>query len=251
MHSSPEILNELRSISPLLAEMEKKDTFTVPDGYFSSLAEKLKLNAVLSTKVNGSTLTIPENYFQNLSTAVLEKIQSTEDDPQQELRKLSPMLYAVQNENVFSVSKDYFKNLPGYILSTITGEQQAKVVALKKKTLWSYAAAVVAGAIGISSLFLLTKSNTPAGVQESKTVASSYVNTASQFKNEQQIKNAVAALPADEIVNYLEATGSDLDNEALTANIEEKELPSKIDYLSDEQALETYLNKINANENQN
>ena len=41
MKKSTEIFDELRSISPILAEIEKVNVFYVPEGYFIGLHEKI------------------------------------------------------------------------------------------------------------------------------------------------------------------------------------------------------------------
>ena len=41
MEKSTEILNELMSISPALAAIERVNVFTVPEGYFIGLDEKI------------------------------------------------------------------------------------------------------------------------------------------------------------------------------------------------------------------
>ncbi len=78
-------------------------------------------------------------------------------------------------------------------------------------------------------------------------LAVSSVQTASQFKNEQQLNEAIATLSEEEIIKYLERTGNDVDNEAITINIDENELPSTKDYLLDEKTLDTYLNGTDKN----
>jgi hypothetical protein len=84
--------------------------------------------------------------------------------------------------------------------------------------------------------------NKPAG----SAVASS-IQTASQFKSEQQVKAAIATLSDEEIIKYLEKTATDLDSEILTTSIDANELPAPNEYLLDENTLDSYLNETNKN----
>lgn len=240
MKFSHEIYEELNDISPVLAGIGKKNVFSVPEGYFDELT-------VSTLKSVGTgvlqTLTVPEGYFESLATSVLDKIKSLEIDPASELRTLSPMLYSVQNENVFDVPRGYFNNLEKDILDKIA-KPQVKVVELKKRdSIWKYAvAAVVTGVISVSSFMMFNSS--PSTKSNETSVA---IKEAGKFKNETQINGAIASLSDDDIIKYLEKTGTDVDNEALAAGIDEKALPEAKDYLLDENVLETYLNETDKN----
>jgi hypothetical protein len=239
MKFSHEIFEELNAISPLLAGLEKKNVFSVPEGYF----DELTVNTLKRVGTgNFKTLTVPEGYFESLATSVLGKIRSLEIDAAAELRTLSPMLYSIQNENVFSVPRGYFNNLENDILDKI--KPQAKVVELKKRdSIWKYAvAAVVTGVIGVSSL--MTFNTQKAAKSTEMSVA---IKEAGKFKNEKQINGAIATLSDDDIIKYLEKTGTDIDNEALAAGIDESTLPEAKDYMLDENVLETYLNETDKN----
>lgn len=254
MKFSTEISEELNNLSSLLAGIEKKNIFSVPDGYFNVLSigilKKINNNAA-EFKID--KLTVPEGYFENLSTSILSKIKLLHDDPAQELRALSPMLYSIQNENVFEVPVGYFRNLQDDILGKVITKPQTKVVEIKKRnTVWKYAAAaVLTGVIGLSSLMIFNTSPQSAVSKTNELSVSSSIQTASQFKNEQQINAAIATLSDDEIIKYLEKTGNDADNEVLTSSIDEKVLPAQKDYLLDEQTLDTYLNNIDKKGSQN
>ena len=237
MKFSAEILEELNKVSPLLAGLEKKNVFSVPEGYFDMLTISILKN--INTEAQIETLTVPEGYFENLSTNILNKIKSLNESPAQELRALSPMLYSIQNENVFEVPAGYFRNLENDILDKIITRPQTKVVELKKRdSIWRYAAAaVVTGVIGLSSLMMFNKSQQSVIRQENDASVSSSIKTTQQFKNE------IATLSDDEIIKYLETTGTDVDNETLATSVDESELPATKDYLLDENTLETYLNE--------
>ncbi len=250
MKFSNEIIEELNNVSPLLAGIGKKNIFSVPNGYF----DELPINIIKTINTNlkdvyPDTLKVPDGYFENLSTTVLGKIKSVEDNALQEVRSLSPMLYSIQNENVFKVPAGYFKNVSNDILHTVTKIPLSKVVQIKQRdSIWQYAAAaIVTGVIGLSSLINLNSASKTAMNKDNNISVSSSIQTASQYKNEQQINAAIATLSDDEIIKYLERNGNDIDNGVLTKSIDDNDLPSANDYLLDEKTLDTYLNQINKN----
>src|ERR1700728_2394766 len=101
--SSNDILKELKELSPLLADMEKGNVFTIPDGYFESLAGN-----------------------------ILAKIKDGEVIHADELRELSAVLYSIQNENVYKVPYGYFDGIADTILQKVQ-PYQAKVVSMRKR----------------------------------------------------------------------------------------------------------------------
>jgi hypothetical protein len=260
------ILDELKEISPFLAEIEKINVYTVPENYFTELSKQ-----VLEKSSNASSsilpaadasyftsethfLDVPEGYFNNLAGNILQKIKGLEiDNASQELKQLSPMLYAVQNENVFSVPAGYFNTLPETILNELQPSTPAKVVAIKKRSVvWKYAvAALLTCVMAINALWIINKPFKPVAVTSEVKNAPAYVSDAGEFKNEQQLNDGIASLSDDEIIKYLEVAGTNADNDVLVAGIPEKELPSEQDYLLDEKTLETYLERIDLNNNKN
>ncbi len=266
MKHSEHILNELKEISPFLAEIEKINIYTVPENYFSELFKqvlKKSKNATSAIMPASDTsyfisdthfLDVPEGYFDNLAVNILQKIKGLEiDNATQELKQLSPMLYAVQNENVFSVPAGYLNTLPETILNELQPSTPAKVVAIKKRSVvWKYAvAALLTCVMAINALWIINKPFKPVAVTSEVKNTPAYVSDASQFKNEQQLNDGIASLSDDEIIKYLEVTGTNADDDVLAAGIPEKELPSEQDYLLDENTLDTYLEGIDLNNNKN
>jgi hypothetical protein len=239
MNFSTEILQELKQISPLLADMGKPNPFSVPEGYFDVLTVDILKNV---NTTHTKAFTVPQGYFENLSSNILNKIKK-EDNAAEELRQLSPMLYAIQNENVLSVPTGYFNQLENAVLENVL-LTQAMVIPIKRNFVWKYAvAAVITGVIGLSSVMFLnkTENNLPA---ESNIP---YTELAAQFKNESQLKEGIAKLSDEEIIAFLETTTNTADTEMLTQGIEEKELPAQNEYLLNDEVLQKYLNTTNAN----
>jgi hypothetical protein len=65
------IQNEIKGIAPILASLDKKNPFIVPDGYFTSL-ENRTLDAIGKKPILANTT--PEGYFDSLSDQILERV---------------------------------------------------------------------------------------------------------------------------------------------------------------------------------
>lgn len=129
MEAKTDILNELRSISPLLAGMEKVNVFKVPEGYFNSISETvlacLGEDAGPANKLNqdkNQSAGVPEGYFDNLADAILGKIKGSET-ASTEISNLSPILHAIQTKNVFDVPDGYFDNVGRFLLDKIKTDE--------------------------------------------------------------------------------------------------------------------------------
>lgn len=253
MNEKSDISDELREISPVLASIKKINVFTVPENYFDNLAEKITVYSFLNQEKKPEVQNIqhvPEGYFNTLSDQILSKIKSEEArNASEEFDKLFPVLFSLKDKNVFKVPDGYFDNLSENILKKAS-QPAAKVVSISnEKSWWRYAAAaVVTAAIAITSLQIFNSQ----GIEKnnSATLASNqlpdYIKTSFQYKTPQQLDEGIASLSADEIANYLEKTGSIMDNELLIKDVNETQLPAETDYLSDENTLNNYLNSLGA-----
>lgn len=248
MKESTEILNELKAISPALAAMEKVNVFSVPEGYFIGLDNKIATTVFLQQGKKTDFQKVPEGYFDSLSSKILSKIKEEEESAEGEIKSISPALHYLKEENVFEIPEGYFDNLSSKILSRIKSEN-TKVISLNSsRKWWKYAAAaVVAGIITIFSYQLFNTQNP--GSNQTSIIASAgmpeYLQLASQYKTVAQINQGIASLSDDEIASYLERNTTILDDEALIKNTDTKELPTADDYLIDDNALNNYLQKIN------
>ena len=249
-----EILEELKEISPLLAKLSKVNVFDVPENYFEKLPEAITLHTLLMNDEDndGSKFQkinvfgeVPDGYFNSLSDSVLSKIKETNaENSDNEFDEIFPLLNSLPKANVFSVPENYFENLADEIVAKLDTEMRpAKVVSIFAGWRKYAAAAVVAGIIAVSSLFIFNGTTT-----ESDDAVAFAANISKQFKTPEQLEAGLATLGDDEIINYLEKHGSILDNELLIKDVDADELPSVTDYLLDENTLNKYLDKIDANE---
>jgi hypothetical protein len=254
MKDSNEILEELEAISPLLAGIEKNNIFKVPEGYFIGLAEKMAVYAFLNQEKKPDisvTQQVPDGYFDSLSARILAKIKDEElINASQEIQNLSPVLFSLKDKNVFTVPAGYFEGISSNVLRKLN-HQPAKVISIKRaKSFWKYAAAaILTGAIAISSLQIFNSS--PDMIKNNSVVTESsglpdYIRSSFQYKTPDQVNAAITTLSDDEIINYLETHGNIMDNDALTKDIDTKQLPAATDYLTDDNALNNYLNTIEA-----
>ncbi len=214
---------ELQNISPILFLLKKEDVFKVPEGYFDSLST-------------------------NILTEIKKSYAEMADE---ELQNISLVLLSLQKENVFKVPSGYFENFADTVTSKLK-PTTAKIITMKPRSSWLKiaAAAVVTGAIAISSLNIFNRSsnqdNTGTMVATTSKVMPAYVKESLQFKTEQEVDAGIAKLSDDDIIKYLEKNGNVTDNELLMKNTDVSELPSQTDYLMNENTLNTYLDKINA-----
>jgi hypothetical protein len=238
MKRNEEILNELMTISPLLAKVSNENVFSVPEGYFKTLNQLI----LSKTAAQNPTLSVPEGYFEKLSGSILSRIK--EEDALAELRGLSPMLYSVQNENVYKVPAGYFDRLASVILSKV--QAPARVISMQSRSIWKYAvAAVITGVITVNSMWIFNKPTEQVAYNtlKAKPGMPAYISEATQYKTEDDIQNGVASLSNDDIINYLQSTGTVADNEILNSELDTKDLPLQKDYL-DEQTLDAMLQQI-------
>jgi len=241
-NNTSDILNELKTVSPFLAEIEKVNVFEVPKDYFTDLDKKIFTSVFLQQVEKNEPQQVPEGYFESLSDTILSKIKNeTPATAMEEIRQLSPALHYLKEENVFSVPENYFDNLSNRILDKIH-PQNAKVVSINRvQKWWKYAAAAaIAGVVAISSLQIFNQNT---GKDK---IAASYIQVAQQYKTPQKLDEGIASLSADDIAKYLEKTGTVLDEDALVKDTDTTNLPSTTDYLTDENALDNFLNSINS-----
>ena len=120
------ILNELQQLSPLLAELPKRNVFTVPDGYFETLGATILLciqdDALIINPPKVED--IPEGYFENLSSTILNKIKEQHINiAANEQTAISALLQSAQHIKQFEVPDGYFENLSVNILHKINTQQ--------------------------------------------------------------------------------------------------------------------------------
>lgn len=239
MQTNLEILNELREISPILAEIPKVNIQTVPAGYFNRLEERICINSLLhqnETKeyFNQEKPGVPSGYFETLSDSILSKIKEKESTESEETY---PLLDSLKNKNVFKLPVGYFDELSEKVVAKARIKEPAKVISIGANKWWKYAAAAMIAGLMLISIFYIYNLG---GNQVSQ-----YLAASQQYQTPAQIEDGIASLMDDDIVKYLETHGNITDNEMLLDNIDTDVLPAELDYLIDDNTLNNYLDKIN------
>jgi uncharacterized protein YihD (DUF1040 family) len=254
------VLMSVREENNLLQYIPSTIVNNVPQGYFDTLADSIlnKIKAqetaaeelsALSTVVAGiskqDVLTVPVGYFEQLSTAVLNKVQMPVSAID-ELNELSPVLSGIQKQQVFTVPDGYFETLPAQIVKAVL-PQQAKVVSMGKRTTLTFVKyAVAAMFTGVMALGVY-KYVSPNKIAEDPTVASG-----KQIAKQNSFDEELSKVTDDDIIKYLQVNGENIDAQAVAANVvNENELPTQEDYLTDDKALDKYLDNVDLNDLKN
>lgn len=114
------ILNELKAISPVLAEAGFRNVYEVPAGYFEALPGRMlglvkgaegEDSPVLPAKKD-NPYQVPQGYFDNFAASLLQRIKASEaKSAQEELETLSPLLSGLGKKMPFSTPENFFEEL--------------------------------------------------------------------------------------------------------------------------------------------
>ena len=122
MQNSPEILNELMAVSPLIAGLDKINVFKVPEGYFNELHLRITDFTIINNtsspdNTNATNLQhVPEGYFDSLSDSILAKVKIAYSE-NTEIERDSALLQSLKDINVFTIPNGYFEALTDSVLS--------------------------------------------------------------------------------------------------------------------------------------
>ena len=147
MAKHPNILNELRAISPiLLDEAFSKPTFRVPEGYFDALPFSLfNLIQKDAPEIPGKKgYAVPAGYFEHFAQNMLDQVQALEL-VEEELEFVSPLLQEARLHNPYQVPEGYFETLPEITLQ----QRSAKLIQgnFRRSVIRYAAAAIVTGCL--------------------------------------------------------------------------------------------------------
>lgn len=239
MEKNNDILNELREISPVVADISRVNIQTVPTGYFDNLEERICINSLVHQNetreyFNQEKPGVPAGYFEDLSDSILSKIKRVDTS---ELEESFPLLESLKNKNVFKVPEGYFDQLSEQVIAKTGAKEGAKVISIGANKWWKYAAAAMIAGLMLISFFYIYNSGGN-GVTH-------YLTATQQYQSSSQIADGIASLKDEDIVKYLETHGNITDNDLLLEYIDTDALPAELDYLTDDNTLEKYLEKIN------
>lgn len=190
MDKTSNIANELREISPLLADMLKENVYSVAPAYFPNLSEEIikKINSGEDREYSFSPVIpykVHKGYFENFSGNILQKIKDSSghlNDVIDELNEVAPLLNTISKASVYRVPTGYFESLQ------VSVKPQTKIVSFSTKVTRYVAAAVITGLLAIGS-YRLVENN-------------------SNTSKDQALNVAVKNLKDEEIIDFLKTTSA-------------------------------------------
>ncbi len=133
MQVKNDILDELRSLSALIAGIERQTPYELPEGYFEGLPPLILreiMNRIAepdggtlaSNLPKSSTFSIPDGYFDNFASQVLGRIKAgsahkdflggrAQEGVQEELAGLSAVLSRITRETPYRLPEGYFEEV--------------------------------------------------------------------------------------------------------------------------------------------
>jgi hypothetical protein len=217
MEKKQEILNELKQISPGLAEKNLPNPYRAPAGYFDALPalvmDRLNHEAGLPD-MHAMAYRVPDGYFESLAGNILDKVRKAENplnEVQAELQELAPLLNTISRSNPYSVPEGYFDTI-----AFVPAAKPAKVVSFRLAKKWTqYAAAAMLAGILVLGGFLYTgKNNTDYNSYSrmdvsgeldklSETDLSAYLNNPESPEADAVVKNNINSMSDEELNEYL------------------------------------------------
>ncbi len=211
---------EIKYLSPLLFDLQKKQVFKAPKDYFQNLPERIVEKIDTLTEVNSS------------------------------IEEISPLLQDLKDKNIFELPEGYFFGLADTIIKKVQQPSAGKVISINKNSSWiKYAvAAMMTGIVALGLYKYIDK--TGSGVVDLTPTAVATLDASIKkgtSMNEQQFNEALGNLSETAIAKYLEKNGDITDVALLGNNLKESNLPNEEDYLLDESTLDNYLKDIETN----
>lgn len=115
MENRNNILSELQSISPVIAEIVPVNPYQIPPGYFESLAARMlqlvkeKEASEVLTDATQNPYKVPDNYFEKFPEQILHRVKNEEFS----------LVLQDAVKNPYHVPQGYFEGLADRILSSV------------------------------------------------------------------------------------------------------------------------------------
>lgn len=166
MENYHEIISELKLISPMLADTVRKNTYSIPEGYFNQLPaiilERIAQEESVLHLPKNQPFAVPEGFFNQFSDQVIGRIKQQENEVYQELEQIAPLLNKISKQNIYTVPQGYFsKSLVPDLVSI--QQEKPKVIPMLKPvhSFRKYAmAAALTGIMAIGGWLLLNNNST-------------------------------------------------------------------------------------------
>ncbi len=214
----------LRKIAPTLFSMEKRNNFSIPEGYFEQLFDQI------DKKVNQSQ-SVPEDYFSNFADRLMDRIE--EED-------LAPTLFGIEKKNNFKIPEGYFDQLPEKIAENLQDNKETKVIPLQQRstlrilsTISGIAAAVIMG------FFIFQSDKGEAVILEQDSFANLTVGEFEEVLTMEDDEDDLLAMVDFEMENYEDVADEASDNINFTEEVDFDFTSEEVeDYFSSESEFE-------------
>lgn len=162
------IAQELKELESSLAGLSAQNTYSVPEGYFEGLAERVLsrirameaataaeelryLSPLLSQLPKTMPYQVPAGYFEDMESTLVSVAMYGEQNASEELGNLSPLLSGLKKEMPYSVPAGYFDTISAPVAAE---NKPAKVVSMGGSRKWFRyaAAAVVTGVVALTAI---------------------------------------------------------------------------------------------------
>ncbi len=120
MSMNENIREELRPLTPILAEISRSNVFSIPINYFQGLEENIMLTIkeelTTTSLPNASPIPfrVPEGYFDDLPNIIINKLNKSDyrqNEVFEELATIAPLLSSLNKEMMYKVPQNYFDTL--------------------------------------------------------------------------------------------------------------------------------------------
>jgi hypothetical protein len=162
MEEKNTIREELQALCPAVANLARINVYTVPEGYFQKLGERIvqyvKQNEEPSLQISSATpFNVPVGYFDGLAEKILNKAkqQTPGNEVRDELNSIAPFLNNISKVPVFSVPPNYFETLN----IKVAEQKPARIFSfgnISKTVRYAVAAAII-GIVAIGSVLFINK----------------------------------------------------------------------------------------------
>jgi hypothetical protein len=229
MEERSNILSEINSIAPAIANIGKGMPFSVPEGYFEMLPVQILGHVIVPAKKPA----VPEGYFDSLPGIMLGKIKQLEAE--HELKTIAPTLVGINRQMPYSLPANYFETLE------IKKEQKvAPVVSIQRKSGY-FKLAIAATVVAIAGIFAWQMLwNSPADANQ-QPVANT---TDSPASTSTELASALAQLDDASLHAALYESGLPLDTKSALYYLNTENFEKALREFTDEE-LRTQLTIVN------
>lgn len=250
MEKKETILNELRQLSEVVANLPKGNTYAVPPSFFDAFPDSVMARIRLGEKSGGRSIPfeVPQGYFDTLASNIMQRIRQQEQSVTEELNELAPILNSISKQPVYKVPEGYFESLELTVPARVA---PAKVVGMNRpKRLLQYAVAACTAAVLMVGAYLYTSNNGNSNDGSDGQVATATPISYDSAKD-MNVTAALASVNEQEIDQYLtENPTFGYGINAVLTTPEEVDVQQNIKTASDEE-LKQYLEETVEQTNRN